>query len=822
MNKFYLLIIAVLLGTAASAQKKWDGGAGTSSWADANNWTSNSLPTSTDNVVFDNGISLSITNVPNNTTVRSLTVTNTTTISLSAANGNQSLTIGNGTGVDLVIDNGSSLTIASTLETITLANGATATISGVLSINNTFNADGASNNAVTTISSTGTLENKNTVTSSAAGRIIVQNGGTYIHAINGGDIPYATWGTSSNCNVTGMVGDFPSSTDQTFGNLTWNSPSQTSAGFGSSAGAIVAIAGNLSIQNTGSGDFRWSTSPLVISGNYSHTGGKLTVGGLASKTLTVNGNFSISGGTIELSELSSGTLNIKGNFTQSAGTIQKSSGTFSNGTIVFQGTTEQVVSRTGGTLSGDMNFTVNSGAIVNLGTSIISGPTGDFTVSSGAKVITSHADGLRLSSALGSVRSTGTRSYNAGADYEFRGASTGDFAPIVRNLTINNTSGAVTLTQAVTVNGALTLTAGLLNTTSTNLLTIAAGGSASAATSTSFVNGPMAKAGTTAFTFPVGKSGAGYRNIGITTPSSSSNFRAEFFRADPRTLSTTLASGITQISSCEYWTLDRVAGSGIAQVVLSWESLSPCTTGGAYVTDLTTLRVAHLTGGTWANEGRFSTSGSTTSGTITSGNTLTSFSPFSLASSTTGTNPLPVTLADVKAYVKNNGVQLEWSNLTEIDVVAYTIERSANGTNFTAISQQLPKSNQNDKASYTSFDAAPLTGVSYYRIKVAESNGKITYSRSLRVEIGNTQKGFSVYPNPVVGGQFTISLTGLKQGQYNLRIVNAVGQEVYSENIQSQSATITQTIQLPSVKPGMYTSILTGSDYRGTKSFIVQ
>ena len=58
-----------------------------------------------------------------------------------------------------------------------------------------------------------------------------------------------------------------------------------------------------------------------------------------------------------------------------------------------------------------------------------------------------------------------------------------------------------------TISGALTLTDGVLTTTSTNLLTIAAGGSTSGGSNTSFVNGPMAKVGNTCILlFRVGKS----------------------------------------------------------------------------------------------------------------------------------------------------------------------------------------------------------------------------------------------------------------------------------------------------------------------------
>ena len=169
---------------------------------------------------------------------------------------------------------------------------------------------------------------------------------------------------------------------------------------------------------------------------------------------------------------------------------------------------------------------------------------------------------------------------------------------------------------------------------------------------TSFVNGPLAKTGNTAFTFPVGKAGEGYRTIGIGTPSGNATFRAEFVRSNPG--GGTLGAGITQISACEYWDLTRTGGgAGInARVTLSWESVSPCGSSTVYVTNPVTLRVAHFVGGTWINEGRSASTGDNTSGTVTSQNSVATFSPFTLASSSFLDNPLPVLFANVKALRK--------------------------------------------------------------------------------------------------------------------------------------------------------------------------
>src|SRR6185503_14650210 len=127
-----------------------------------------------------------------------------------------------------------------------------------------------------------------------------------------------------------------------------------------------------------------------------------------------------------------------------------------------------------------------------------------------------------------------------------------------------------------------------------------------------------------------------------------------------------------------------------ASVILSWAAGSNCG-GGAYVGNTNTLRVARLNAGTWVDEGRLTTTGSLTAGTVSSALAVTSFgTSFALGSSATD-NPLPVMFNDVKAFEQNRGVRIEWPNLTERDLVSYIVERSVNGVDFSTIAQQSPR-----------------------------------------------------------------------------------------------------------------------------------
>ena len=833
MKKLSILALHLLLFSKTYTQKIWDGPAAGGNWAVAANWNGDILPTTSDIVIFPTGISGTISNVNggNNISLGGLIIQGNSNITFTNSS-NKTITVANGSGVnDFSIETGASLTISANVD-LTLAAGTTTNhtignISGNLVINTGRTFDSNNGNVTTTVN--GTIQNEGTVAGNAA-RLFFSNGSTYIHSRAGGSIPIAAWYPSSTCRITGLTGADAGNDNQVFGNLVYNCPNMSGAtrNLGSNG---LSIAGNLEIINTGVSVLKQNLNSLSVGGNLIVAGGIFRIGDNTSRTITVSGSVSVNGGSLQMSTGNNaadrGILNVSGNFSQNGGSIAETSA--GRGAVNFAGnTTQAFYKNVSSTISDNIDFTINNGATVDFGTSVLNGSTGTFTLSDNAKIITQNSDGIYSTGNIGAVQVGGVRTYSSQADFEFKGAAIGTFTtttnPQVRNLVINSAVGNINLSQPITVNGTLILTAGLVTTNSTNILTIGASGTATPATNNSFVNGPLAKifaVPLAGFTFPIGKSGAGFRNIAITAPSSSSTFVAEFFRATPP--NGPLGTGLVQLSACEYWNLSRTAGPAgtSARVILSWENTSSCGLG-QYVTDQPSLRVAHLSGGAWINEGYLSSTGSIASGTITSGNILTSFSPFALGSSIASENPLPIFFADLKAYEMNNGVQVEWTNLTEKDVVNYVIERAEDGKNFKAIGLRLPISNRGEKISCNSFDATPRPGLNYYRIKVLETTGRSFYSKILNVNLANEKESLVIYPNPVSGGVGTLRLSGLKAGRYKVQLINISGQEVSHQALNVSGSAFTQTLDFSALKSGVYSIVVTGSTFRESRPFIIQ
>ena len=281
---------------------------------------------------------------------RNLTVSNTTATVTSAV----AVTITN----NLTINAGLNCKLDIGANTLTLT-GSTANV-----INGTLRIGGAAGSIVgmtalnTTFSSTGVYEHNYTTIA--------------------GTVPTAAWNAASNCKIigyttsTGATGGL----SQTFGNFTWNCPSQT--GNVNLFGGLnsATIAGNFNVLSTNTGSLRLTSLAslsFAILGDLNVSGGTLGLTNVITPntpniTINITGAINITGGITNFQVLppastggiptfniaaaafnisagsfvvynsnaglgSTSNINISGNFTQSGGTVNNCSVGAANGII---------------------------------------------------------------------------------------------------------------------------------------------------------------------------------------------------------------------------------------------------------------------------------------------------------------------------------------------------------------------------------------------------------------------------------------------------------------------------------------------------------
>lgn len=300
----------------------------------------------------------------------------------------------------------------------------------------------------------GTLYTAGTLVST--GEFIFGNGSFYHHDTNGGTIPFAAWDPGSTCLITGITTTAPTGLGQTFGNLTWNCPSQI-VSLTVAVNDNVTILGDFTISSTGSGKFALTdlnnSYAITVSGNFVQTGGTFVLNNGLPSTVTnylyVAGDFWFTGGTI--TEISSN----------------------GRGAIVFNGNGEMQTYYSGGTFEYTIDFRVETGAYLQLGTSqipsYITGSRGGFTLSTGSTLGITSPYGITITNTEnpsgGNIRVSGTRTFDSGASYIYNGNSvlqhSGDGLPAtVNRLLLSNTGGSVRLAKSITATAEFTITAG--------------------------------------------------------------------------------------------------------------------------------------------------------------------------------------------------------------------------------------------------------------------------------------------------------------------------------------------------------------------------
>ena len=173
-----------------------------------------------------------------------------------------------------------------------------------------------------------------------------------------------------------------------------------------------------------------------------------------------------------------------------------------------------------------------------------------------------------------------------------------------------------------------------------------------------------------------------------------------------------------------------------------------------------------------------------------------------------GASALPVkNISLTAAKLSGSQVSIKWSTIGESNISSYKIERSSNGNTFAALATVSPSTAHN----YSYIDAA-ATGTNYYRIKVTDVTGAVSYSSVVKVAASNNR--VSVYPNPVVGANFKIDLGN--SGKYNVNVVNLLGQNVYSTVVNHTSGTLSSVALSKQLAAGNYRLIAVDED--GTSS----
>ncbi len=191
---------------------------------------------------------------------------------------------------------------------------------------------------------------------------------------------------------------------------------------------------------------------------------------------------------------------------------------------------------------------------------------------------------------------------------------------------------------------------------------------------------------------------------------------------------------------------------------------------------------------------------------------ISSFSSFYFGS-TALTLPLDL-LTFTGSLQTDNTVLLKWKTENEVNTSHFEVERSADGSNFSAIGTVAADNSTSTthNYSYIDMDAANQQSlILYYRLKMVDANGAYSYSNIISVLFNDITGAVIVNPNPVVSAA-QVRVTAPAPGKIQWKLLDNAGRSVQENFMQVRKGNGNSfTINMDKFAAGVYYLKVTGN-----------
>lgn len=394
---------------------------------------------------------------------------------------------------------------------------------------------------------------------------------------------------------------------------------------------------------------------------------------------------------------------------------------------------------------------------------------GNVNVNGASKIVLNDVQWINdgtFSAGSSEVEISGTAS---SANTTIGGTSTTSFY----ELKINKSSNDVTLAKDIEVTNELTLSSGKLL-IDDYLLTMDNTAAISNFNSDRYIKtdgtgGLIREVGASNVVFPVGNST--YTPLSVQNSGTTDAF---FIRTSAEVLENGNSGNAltTDVVDRTWFVEEGVAGGSNLTLTATWNAADELTG-----FDRTQSYLSHYTGSGWNASVPGAASGSNPYSISRSG--ITTLSPFAVGSN----GALPIELFSFTALRRNEYVQLEWITVTEINSDLFEIEHSRDGILYEKVGEVTAAGFSSSELNYDFLHKNPVKGLNYYRLKQLDYDGAFEYSDIVSVQFLEGGRQLAVYPNPVFGGPFTLSLSDSNFELAELSIYDSVGRLVQSQTI---------------------------------------
>lgn len=215
-----------------------------------------------------------------------------------------------------------------------------------------------------------------------------------------------------------------------------------------------------------------------------------------------------------------------------------------------------------------------------------------------------------------------------------------------------------------------------------------------------------------------------------------------------------------------------------------------------------------LTGSFLVSEIRFTLKNETDGGC---GNDL-AIDDLKFATCPTG-GPLPVKFLSVSARQKGTGVTIDWATASEFNNKYFEVEKSSDGgISWSVINTTLSKGNGSVTKNYNAYDAKPVNGLNYYRIRQVDNDGTSKYSSTVLFKLNIVKTEVSVLNNPF-NTNIIVDFLATRNQVVNYRLIDMTGKLIFSNQQTITKGNFRKIIEgVSQLNRGMYILQITDED----------
>jgi len=147
---------------------------------------------------------------------------------------------------------------------------------------------------------------------------------------------------------------------------------------------------------------------------------------------------------------------------------------------------------------------------------------------------------------------------------------------------------------------------------------------------------------------------------------------------------------------------------------------------------------------------------------------------------------LPIELSYFDVFSEGDYVKVIWETLSEVENDHFILQRSENGYHWSDLATISGAGFSNEIIKYEHLDFKPLNGLSYYRLKQVDFNGRPDYSESISVSLNfDTEEIIRLFPSPA---RSILHVRGVNSDDQKISVFDSFGRDLTPQIDQTRTS----------------------------------